>query len=133
MPRPSQARPELGSYGAVLREAIRTALPSWRRVSPTILYCARTLAAIGIALHTAFTLQLQSPLSSVVTVLIVANPVTGALISKSLWRLLGTLLGAAGAVLLMAVLAQSPMLFAIVFSLCIGDCAHSATSCSSTR
>ena len=117
---PGPAKPNLGSLGAVLREAVRTALPPWRSIGPTALYCARTLAAIGIALHTAFTLQLQSPLSSVVTVLIVANPVTGALISKSLWRLLGTLLGAAAAVLLMAVLAQSPMLFAIVFSLCIG-------------
>ena len=118
--RPSPPTPELDSFGAVLREAVRTALPSWPSILPTILYCVRTLAAIGIALHTAFALQLQSPLSSVVTVLIVANPVTGALISKSLWRLLGTLLGATGAVLLMAVLAQSPMLFAIVFSLCIG-------------
>ena len=120
LPRPGPPTPELGSFAAVLREAARTALPSWCRVGPTVLYCVRTLAAIGIALHTAFVLQLQSPLSSVVTVLIVANPVAGALISKSLWRLLGTLLGAAGAVLLMAVLAQSPMLFAIVFSLCIG-------------
>ncbi len=104
----------------MLREAVRTALPPWRSIAPTVLYCARTLAAIGIALHTAFVLQLQSPLSSVITVLIVANPVTGALISKSLWRLLGTLLGAAGAVLLMAVLGQSPILFGVVFSLCIG-------------
>lgn len=101
-------------------EAARTALPPWRTVGPTLLYCLRTLAAIAIALYTAFALQLQSPLSSVITVLIVANPVTGALVSKSVWRLFGTFVGAAAAVLVMAVFAQSPMLFAIVFSLWIG-------------
>jgi uncharacterized membrane protein YccC len=109
-----------GQLGSVMREAVRTALPPWRTVAPTISYCLRTLAAIGIALYTAFWLQLLSPLSSVTTVLIVANPVTGALLSKSVWRLLGTLVGACAAILLMAGFAQSPLLFAIVFSLCIG-------------
>ena len=106
--------------GTLLGEALRTALPPWRTIGPTIIYCLRTLAAIAIALYIAFALQLQSPLSSVVTVLIVANPVTGALVSKSVWRLFGTFVGAAVAVLVMAVFAQSPMLFAIVFSLWIG-------------
>lgn len=103
-----------------LGEALRTALPPWRSIGPTLLYCLRTLAAIGVALYTAFALQLQSPLSSVITVLIVANPVTGALVSKSLWRLSGTFIGAAAAVLAMACFAQAPMLFAIMFSLWIG-------------
>ena len=105
---------------ASLREAIGTALPSWSAVGPTVLYCLRTLAAIAIALYTAFSLQLLSPLSSVVTVLIVANPVSGALVSKSLWRLFGTFIGAAAAVLLMACFAQSPLLFYLSFSFWIG-------------
>ncbi len=113
--------------GTVLGEAFRTALPPWRMIGPTILYCLRTLAAIAIALYVAFALQLQSPLSSVITVLIVANPVTGALVSKSVWRLFGTFVGAAAAVLVMAVFAQSPMLFAIVFSLWIGLACIAAT------
>ena len=105
---------------ALLAEAWRTLLPSWRTVGPTVLYCLRTLTAISLALYVAFALQLQAPLSSVVTVLIVANPVTGALVSKSLWRLLGTAVGAIVAVLLIAGFAQSPLLFAILFSLWIG-------------
>lgn len=116
----STSRPTRHSPGTVLAEAMRTALPPWREVGPTILYCLRTLAAIALALYTAFSLQLESPLSSVVTVLIVANPVTGALISKSVWRLLGTFVGAVAAVLLMAFFAQSPILFGVMFSLCIG-------------
>lgn len=117
-PLPGPLRPP--RPGIVLRKAIRTVLPPWDRTGPTILYCLRTLAAIGIALYTAFSLQLLSPLSSVTTVLIVANPVPGALVSKSLWRLLGTIVGAASAVLLMALFAQTPLLFGAIFSLCIG-------------
>ena len=105
---------------AAWREAARIALPSWQGIAPTIFYCLRTLVAIGIALYTAFSLQLLSPMSSVITVLIVANPVSGALVSKSLWRLLGTFIGAAAAVLLMACFAQTPVLFYIFLSFWIG-------------
>lgn len=92
------------------------ASPHWA----TLAYTLRTMLAIGIALSTAFALQLQSPISAVTTVLIVVNPVTGALISKSLWRLLGTLLGAIVAVALMSAFAQAPLLFTVALSLCIG-------------
>ncbi|MGI4748272.1 MAG: FUSC family protein [Janthinobacterium lividum] len=94
----------------------RAASPQWA----TLAYMLRTMLAIGIALFTAFALQLQSPMSAVTTVLIVVNPVTGALISKSLWRLFGTLLGAVVAVALMSAFAQAPLLFTLALSLCIG-------------
>ena len=90
-----------------------------RPLLPTLAYTLRTMLAIGLALYVSFSLQLLSPLSSVVTVLIVANPVTGALVSKSLWRLFGTVGGAAGAVALFAAFAQSPILFIVALSLCI--------------
>ena len=112
---------------ADLREARHTALPPWHTLQPTILYCLRTVTAIGVALYTAFSLQLLSPMSSAITVLIVANPVSGALVSKSLWRLLGTFIGAAAAVLLMACLAQAPLLFYIALSLSIGLACVAAT------
>ncbi|MCQ8242034.1 FUSC family protein [Rhizosaccharibacter radicis] len=85
-----------------------------------MLFVARTLLACCIALYVAFALQLQSPMSSVTTVVIVAAPTNGAIVSKSLWRLIGTVIGAAAAVLLMAWFAQSPVLFIAALSLCIG-------------
>ena len=127
IPSSGRALPHEARYTALLREAWRTALPPWRTIAPTILYCLRTLAAVTLALYTAFSLQLESPLSSVVTVLIVANPVTGALVSKSVWRLLGTAIGATAAVLLMASFGQSPVLFAAAFSLCIGAACIAST------
>ncbi len=106
---PRQASPLLRELAAVVRPLL-----------PTLAYTLRTMLAIGLALFVSFSLQLLSPLSSVVTVLIVANPVTGALVSKSLWRLFGTVLGAAAAVGMFAFFAQSPILFTLALSLCIG-------------
>ncbi|WP_428394036.1 FUSC family protein [Lichenicoccus sp.] len=105
------------AVSTVAGQALRDALAAH---GPTALYCVRTLAAVALALYVAFSLQLEAPSSAAVTVLIVANPVSGALVSKSLWRLLGTLIGAVLAVVLMAAFAQTPLLFFIMFSLCIG-------------
>ena len=80
----------------------------------------RTILTIGLALFVSFSLQLQSPMSSVVTMLIVANSDAGALVSKSLWRLFGTVLGAVIAVALMAAFAQAPLPFTAALSLFIG-------------
>ena len=102
--------------GVMLRQAALSARPQLA----TLAYTLRTMLAVGIALFVSFSLQLQAPMSSVVTVLIVANPLTGALVSKSLWRLFGTVLGAAVAVALIAAFAQTPILFTVVLSLCIG-------------
>ena len=110
-----------GTAAVPVRASLRRQLEAAvRPLLPTLFYTLRTMLAIGLALYVSFWLQLLSPLSSVVTVLIVANPVTGALVSKSLWRLFGTVLGAAAAVAMFAAFAQSPILFTLALSLCIG-------------
>jgi len=106
-------------WRSLLGEALATALP-WASLQLHVAYLLRTTLAISIALYTAFSLQLESPFSSVVTVLIVANPSTGALLSKSFWRMFGTLIGGVVAVVMMAVFAQSPVLFSLVFAAGVG-------------
>lgn len=96
------------------------AFPDWKALSPTITYSIRALLAVGLALFLAFFFQLQTPMSSVTTVLIVANPVVGAMVSKSFWRIFGTVIGATAAVLLMAAFPQSPMLYFMGLSIIIG-------------
>ncbi|MCQ8278014.1 FUSC family protein [Acetobacteraceae bacterium KSS8] len=98
---------------------VRAAWDGLRAEQANLLFVARTLLAASIALFVAFFLQLQSPLSAVTTVLIVVAPTNGAVLSKSFWRLVGTLIGAAAAVALMAVFAQSPLLYTLVLSCCI--------------
>jgi uncharacterized membrane protein YccC len=105
----------------------RFTFPEWKSVAPTMAYVVRALLAVGLALFLAFYFQLQTPMSSVTTVLIVANPVVGAMVSKSFWRILGTLIGAAAAVLLMAAFPQSPLLYFMGLSVIIG-----VASCVST-
>ncbi|WP_323992631.1 FUSC family protein [Nguyenibacter sp. L1] len=91
----------------------------WQDIRGRAAFCARTFAAIALALFCSFLFQLESPLSSVTTVMIVANPTVGALMSKSIWRVIGTVLGAAIAVAMMAVLAQSPVLYMMVLAVVV--------------
>ncbi|GBQ33480.1 FUSC family protein [Gluconacetobacter azotocaptans] len=96
------------------------AFPEWKIISPTVAYAARVVLALGLALFLSFYFQLQTPMSSVTTVLIVANPVVGAMVSKSFWRIFGTVIGAVSAVVLMALFPQSPLLYFLGLSLIIG-------------
>ncbi|CAP57703.1 FUSC family protein [Gluconacetobacter diazotrophicus] len=99
---------------AVFTDSVR-----WRDMGGRAAFCARVFASIGLALYCAFTFQLESPMSSVTTVMIVANPTVGALMSKSVWRIIGTVLGAAVSVALMAGLAQSPVLYVMVLAVAV--------------
>jgi uncharacterized membrane protein YccC len=79
------------------------------------------------ALFLAFQLELDNPYSAAVTVLIVANPVHGMVWSKSLYRMGGTLIGAAVSILLMGLFAQAPEMFMLGLSLWMGVCAAVST------
>jgi uncharacterized membrane protein YccC len=100
--------------------------PVWRRPSAWA-HALRTSAAALLALYLAFLFEFDSPASAAMTVLIVASPVRGAVLSKSLYRLLGTLIGGVAAVVLVAVAGQAPVLFLYLFGLWLGACVGLAT------
>jgi len=93
---------------------------AWSDMREPAWYSVRAIASLVLALGLSFSFQLSSPMSSVTTALIVANPLAGALVSKSVWRLAGTVIGAAATVVMMAFFAQSPVLFMLVMSVLIG-------------
>lgn len=99
----------------------------WQATLNTAAYTMRVFAAIGIALFLAFSFQLQSPMSAATTVLIVANPTVGAMVSKSVWRVIGTLIGATISVAVMAAFVQSPVLYFAVFAIFVGLACMMAT------
>ncbi|PYD80210.1 FUSC family protein [Komagataeibacter sucrofermentans] len=99
----------------------------WAATRTTAAFSARALLSVGIALFLAFSFQLQSPMSSVTTVMIVANPTVGALVSKSVWRIIGTIIGATISVGLMAVFVQSPVLYFMGLSVVVGLACMAAT------
>ncbi|MFT8676639.1 MAG: FUSC family protein [Acetobacter sp.] len=100
---------------------------SWAAFLRTAAYTGRTFLAIGIAVFCAFMFQLQSPLSAATTVLIVANPTVGAMVSKSLWRVVGTIIGATIAVGVMAAFVQAPVLYFAALSVFVGIACSVAT------
>lgn len=83
-------------------------------------YGVRTFAASMIALYIALLLQLPRPYWAMATVYIVSSPFVGPTSSKALYRALGTLLGAAGAIFLVPPLVQSPLLLSIAIALWTG-------------
>ena len=90
-------------------------------------HAARTLGAALLALYLAFQLQLDTPYSAMTTVMIVANPVQGMILQKSLYRFGGTLVGGVAAVTLFALFAQAPVLFLIGLALWMALCTGAST------
>lgn len=83
-------------------------------------FALRVFLSVGLALLVAFTVQLDSPMSTVTTVIIVAHPAVGALISKSVWRVLGTVFGAGLSVAIMGCFVQSAWLYFIALAFFVG-------------
>lgn len=85
-------------------------------------YALRNWAGSMLALYIAFALQLESPVWAWLTTWIVAQPTPGMVLSKSLYRVFGTIAGAVMGVVLIALFAQTPELFILAFALLIGGC-----------
>lgn len=83
-------------------------------------YGVRTFAASMIALYIALLMQLPRPYWAMATVYIVSSPFVGPTSSKALYRAMGTLLGAAGAVFLVPLLVQTPVLLTVAVALWTG-------------
>lgn len=85
-------------------------------------YVMRSILAAGMALVVAYMLDLRAPYSAASSVLLVINPVQGAVIGKGAWRILGTLVGMLASFILMSLFGQSPWLFLLGFGLWMGVC-----------
>ncbi|HUN52742.1 MAG TPA: FUSC family protein [Candidatus Sulfotelmatobacter sp.] len=90
------------------------------------LFSAKTFAAAMLAVYIAFAMGLERPYWAMATVYIVSQPLTGTLRSKSLYRLLGTLIGAAAAVTLVPNLVAAPALLSAALALWTGACLYLA-------
>ncbi len=93
-------------------------LPGWR----DWVYSGKAFVAACLALYIAFWMDLPRPYWAMTTVYVVAQPLAGPTLSKAAYRLMGTVLGGIGAVLLVPNLATSPELLALGLSLWTGAC-----------
>src|ERR1700757_1044073 len=92
------------------------------------LFSVKTFAAAMLALYLGLAFQLPRPYWAMATVYIVSNPFVGATRSKALYRALGTAIGAAGAILIVPPLVESPYLFSVIVALWTGTLLYLAIS-----
>ncbi|MBV8094198.1 MAG: FUSC family protein, partial [Acetobacteraceae bacterium] len=90
------------------------------------LFSIKTFAAAMLALFIAFRMNLDRPYWAMTTAYIVAQPLTGAMRSKAIYRFFGTLIGAAATVVLVPNLANSAELLSLALALWTGLCLYLA-------
>jgi uncharacterized membrane protein YccC len=91
----------------------------WTRHA-AIIFALRTFAAAMLALSIAFWLDMPRPYWAMTSVYITSNPLTGATGSKAVYRMLGTLIGAAGTIVLVPNLVNAPELLGLAIALWVG-------------
>ncbi|MDH7795049.1 MULTISPECIES: FUSC family protein [unclassified Beijerinckia] len=89
---------------------------TWRDV----LFSVKTFVAAMLALFIAFHLNLSQPSWSLTTVYIVSQPLAGMVLAKSVFRILGTVIGAVMSLVFVGLFSNAPELFCLVLALWIG-------------
>ncbi|RUP08068.1 FUSC family protein [Hyphomicrobium sp.] len=80
------------------------------------LFSAKTFAAASLALFVSLWISLPNPYWAVATVYIASNPLSGATRSKAIFRVMGTLIGAVAAVVMVPNLANAPVLLVLAMA-----------------
>ncbi len=91
----------------------------WARHA-ALVFALKTFAAAMLALSIALWLDMPRPYWAMTSVYITSNPLTGATRSKALYRMLGTLIGAAGTIVLVPNLVDAPELLSLAIALWVG-------------
>lgn len=86
------------------------------------LFSLRAFAAAMLALYLGFALGLPRPYWAMSTAYIVSQPLAGAVRSRAIFRLMGTILGGAAAVVMVPALANAPVLLSLAMALWVGGC-----------
>ena len=96
-----------------------------QRITPgEILFSLKTFAAALLALAIAFAWNLRQPYWALLTVLIVAQPYTGMVRSKSLYRFMGTFVGAGMAVFLVPRMVDMPVFLTLALAIWVAVCLY---------
>ncbi len=85
-------------------------------------FSVKTFAGAMLALFIGFGVGLPRPYWAMATAYIVAQPLTGAMRSKGVFRVCGTLLGACASVAMVPALANAPVLLCLALALWTGAC-----------
>lgn len=94
--------------------------PTWRDG----VFSLRTFCAAMLAAWISLRINLSSPGTAVLTVYIVSQPLTGMMLSKSVYRVFGTLAGGLATLLFVGLFAQERELFVLAAALWFGTCIY---------
>src|SRR5271156_343233 len=108
------------SGGALLAEWLRDATPAF-------LFALRLWASVCLTYYVTFALQLSDPTWAVTTAAIVCTPVLGASLRKAFFRMVGTVVGAIGIVIIAALARQDRGGFLVGLALWCAGSAFIAT------
>ncbi len=92
-----------------------------------LLFGLRTIAAGLLTLYLAFLFDLDQPKWSIMAVVIISQPLAGMALARSFGQVIGTTLGAAVAVLIMAIFPQAPLPFITTLALWLALCTAGGT------
>ena len=92
-----------------------------------LLFALRTIAAGLLTLYLAFLFDLDQPKWSIMAVVIVSQPLAGMALARSFGQVIGTTLGAAVAVVIMAIFPQAPLPFITTLALWLALCTAGGT------
>jgi uncharacterized membrane protein YccC len=89
-----------------------------------MLFSVKCFIAAMLAYYIALRIGLNRPFWAVVTSYIIAQPLAGAVLSKAVFRFMGTLLGAAAAVALVPTFVNEPVVLSLTLALWLGLCLY---------
>ncbi len=89
-----------------------------------VLFSVNSFAAAMTALYIGFALGLPRPYWAMTTAYIVSQPLSGAIRSKGVYRILGTLLGGSAALAMVPPLANAPVMLSLALALWVGFCLY---------
>jgi uncharacterized membrane protein YccC len=95
------------------------ALSFWDRHA-ALIFALKTFAAAMLAFYLALLLDMPRPYWAMTSVYVTSSVLTGATSSKAVYRILGTLIGAAGAIVLVPNLVDAPELLSLAIALWVG-------------
>ena len=90
------------------------------------LFSLKSFVAAIIAYYISLRIGFAQPVWAMTTVYVVSQPLAGAVLSKALFRLLGTLLGATAAVILVPAFVNEPLVLSFALALWLGFCVYIA-------
>ncbi|HIC9044891.1 TPA: FUSC family protein [Klebsiella quasipneumoniae subsp. similipneumoniae] len=110
----------LRAAGAVARRFMpQTPSAALHSDGQAVIYAAKSFSAAMLAYYLALSIGLQRPSWAIITVYIVSQTSAGASLSRSVYRLVGTVVGAAATVIIVPTFVNQPILCSVMLALWI--------------